>query len=220
MYPQSTFVPIKNPAQILKGGITMKPMLRKLTAELPQIGTYVKVHLQGSGQLQRDMETFERGSFGVLMSGVKSDVTELIHGDFRRQFIQFIMQNGTDEQAHSEVGMSSVMADDNLRFEVSVQLAFAWQVPSVIRQNAVNTLTAGCIQYAAASVSRAQMILAAALEHAGHSPHGGQQSLSLASSALEHMLAQQQAQQGATPTLVTTQSSTSDDGSTGLGQYL
>lgn len=198
----------------------MKPMSRKLTAELPQIGTYVKVHLQGSGQLQQDMEAFERGSFGVLMSGVKSDVTELVHGDFRRQFIQFIMQNGTDEQAQVEVGMSSVMADDNLRFEVNVQLAFAWKVPSALRQNAVSTLTAGCVQYAAASVSRAQMILATALEHAGQSPHGGQQSLSLASSALERMLAQQQVQQGAAPTVVTTQSPSGDDGSAGLGQYL
>lgn len=211
---------INNPAQILKGGTTMKPMSRKLTADLPQIGTQVRIHLKGSGQLQQDMEAFDNGSFATMMAGVKSDATALVHGDFRQQLINFLTEHGSKGEEESAVEVSSVMADDSVRFEISVQLSFAWQLPAELRQNAATSLTAGCMQYATASASRARMIMAAALEHAGQTPRGGQQSISLASNALQQMLAQQMTEGEGHAASIVTQSSSTDSSLPGPGQYL
>lgn len=198
----------------------MKPTSRKLTADLPQIGTQVKLRIAGSGQLQQDMETFDNGSFATMMAGVKSDAIAFIHGDFRQQFLKFLTQHGSGGQESSVVEVSSVMADDTMRFEVNVQLSFGWQLPLEIRQGAASSLTASCMQFATASASRAQMILAAALEHAGQTPHGGPQSISLASSALQRMLMQQTEQGEGVPAGVMMQSSGVEDPRPTPGQYL
>jgi hypothetical protein len=199
----------------------MKPTLRKLTAELHQVNTHVKVQLQGSGPLQQELEKVESGAFGIMMSGVKCDVIELVHGEFRRQLMGFYVQNGGGKEEYSEVEVASVMADSNIRFDVNVQLTFAREIPDEMRQNAASTLTAACLQFASASVSRARLNLAMAnAQHGAELPYGMTPGIDLPPEALRQIVAQQVHQGDTSPVTIMTRASGTDTSSQSPGQYL
>ena len=198
----------------------MKPMLRKLTAELPQIDTRVTMRLQGSGQLQQAMEDYESGSFGMMLSGVKSDMISLVHGDFRHQFMQFFLENGSCKAGDATVEVGSSMSDADIHFEVYVRLAFTQQIPATLRQNAANSLATNCLRYAIMGASQARTVLSSIDNAAVSGPTMGEhQVVNLPPEVMHQLLAQQGRLDGMSAASLI-QASGSSDSSPGPGQYL
>jgi hypothetical protein len=197
----------------------MRPTLRKFTAEFPQINAYVQVRLTGSGQLQQDMEQFEPGSFGVMMSGLKSDVISFVHGDFRRKFMEFYSQQGAPVAEESSVQAGMRVGDSVVNFEVFVGLTFGRQLPGETRQDAATVLAGTCLQFASANAARAREIIASANVLSGHTCSEGQQIVNLPPEVMQQLM-QQGSQGGHALAPVLTQLSNSPDTMPGPGQYL
>lgn len=188
-----------------------------MTAELPQVNTYVQVRLAGSGQIQQRMEKLDPGSFAVLMSGIKSDVISLVHGDFRKQFVGFYTQNG-GKAKESSIDLGASMSDDSIHMEVHIRMTFGRDLPGQIRQNSASALMAACFQFTSASVERAETILASAAIPAAH-PRSGMQQVDLPPEAIQQLLAQQ-GMQTASPHVAVLARASSDDTTPTPGQYL
>ena len=197
----------------------MRPTFRNFTADFPQINAQVQVRLAGAGQLQKDMELFEPGSFGVMMSGLKSDVVSFVHGDFRRQFIQYYSQQEITVVETSSVEAGMQVADATASFQAYVRLSFARQLPGEMRQDAATSLAASCLQFASANATRARDIISSAQLPAGHTCGTGQQITNLPPEIMQQ-LAQQGGQGGYAQAPVLTQLSNSPDTMPGPGKYL
>lgn len=196
----------------------MKRTLRKLTAELPQANAHIQVRMAGAGQLQEQMELIDPGSFGVFMSGIKSDVTAFVHGDLRRQFIDYFTLNG-GEARESSVDMGTAVSDESIHFEVHIRMAFGRDLPSGLRQDSGIALLSSCLHFVAAAVTRAEANLESAAIPAAQPRSGRLQAVDLPPEVLRQLLSQQAT--GVSPAQASIMArSASDDSSQGPGQYL
>jgi hypothetical protein len=194
----------------------VKRTLRKLTAELSQVNAHIQVRTAGAGPLQEQMELLDPGSFSVFMSGIKSDITAFVHGDLRRQFIDYYTLNG-GEARESSVDMGGAVSDESIHFEVHIRMTFGRDLPSGLRQDSATALLSSCFHFVAAAVTRAEANLESAAIPAAQSRSGRLQAVDLPPEVVQQLLGRQ-ASQGAPAQVSILARSASDD--SGPGQYL
>ena len=158
----------------------LKPVVREITDKLPQINVAVKVRIAGSGRLQASVNALNPDAFGIMMSGLQSEMKSFIHGSFREQILGLYGQLITEASEPHIVRQSSTVGDDVARFSCSTQVTFGWLLPNQLMQEAAFALAQTFFTHSAKSVTLAQhnLIHAAmqtqqaehAPEHLGMSP--------------------------------------------------